>query len=348
MGDALTTQQISGPVQAADAYLQMNMMVTGHWVPQVVRAAVDLSLADHLATGGLTAAEIAQREGSAANTTFRLMRACVTVGLLTADAHDRFYSTPLLETLRKDAPGSLRGLALATTLPGQWLAWNEFSTSVRSGRTQVAAALGTDFFDYLEKHPAEARDFSEGLTSTTLLWVGDAAEVIDTTDVNLAADIGGANGSLLHVLQQANPGLGGIVFDRPNIVPDATAETARKGLAERTQVVGGNFFESVPTADLYLLKFIMHDWDDENCVKILRNCREAMNPGGRIAVIEMVIGDLANPGPAALMDMNMLALVSGQERSLDEYDVLLSAAGLRRTAVLATKSPQSVIEAIAE
>ena len=344
----MTTEQTSGPAQATDVYQQMNMMVTSHWIPQVVRAAVDLSLADHLATGGLTAAQIATRENSAANTTFRLMRACVTAGLLTADAKGVFYSTPLLETLRTDAPGSLRGWALATTLPGLWLAWNEFSASVRSGRTQAATALGSDFFDYLEQHPTEARDFTEGLASTTSLWVGDAAEVIDTTGVKLAADIGGANGSLLHVLQQANPELHGIVFDRPNIVASAAAETARKGLAERTQVVGGNFFESVPTADLYLLKFIIHDWDDENCVKILRNCREAMIPGGRIAVIEMIIGDVVDPGPAALMDMNMLTLVPGQERSLAEYDALLSAAGLRRIEALDTKSPQSVIVAVAE
>jgi Dimerisation domain len=180
IGDSLTTEQTSGPSQTADVYLQMNTMVTSHWVPQVVRAAVDLSLADHLATGGLTAAEIAQRENSTPNTTFRLMRACVTAGLLTADDQGRFYRTPLLDTLRKDAPRSLRGRALATTLPVQWLAWNEFSASVRSGRAQAAAALGADFFDYLEKHPAEARNFFEGLPSTTSLRVGDAAEVIDT------------------------------------------------------------------------------------------------------------------------------------------------------------------------
>jgi hypothetical protein len=194
------TRHKPGPTQAADVYQQMNMMVTSHWVPQVVRAAVDLSLADHLAEGGLTADEVARREDSAPGTTFRLMRACVVLGLLTADTESRFHSTALLETLRKDAPGSLRGLALATTLPGQWLAWNEFSASVRAGRSQAVAALGTDFFDYLEKHPSEARDFSEGLTSTTSLWTSDAAKVIDTTGVRLAVDIGGANGSLLHLL----------------------------------------------------------------------------------------------------------------------------------------------------
>jgi hypothetical protein len=232
-------------------------------------------------------------------------------------------------------------------LPGQWLAWNEFTASVRAGRTQAVAALGTDFFEYLEKHPSEARDFSEGLTSTTSLWTSDAARVIDTTGVKLAVDLGGANGALLHLLLEGNPALRGIVFDRPNIVDGAAAEIAQKGLAERIEVVGGDFFQSVPSADLYLLKMILHDWDDERCIKILENCRDAMTPGGRIAVIEMIVGELSDPRPAALMDMNMLAAVPGQERSLAQYDALLSAAGLRRIAVRPTSSAQSVIEAVA-
>lgn len=342
----MTIEQGSVPAEAGDVHQRMNAMVTSHWVSQMVRAAVDLSLADHLATEDLTADEIALREGSAPSTTFRLMRACVALGLLTADG-DRFRGTPLLGTLRTDAHGSLRGLALATTLPGQWLAWNEFTASVRTGRTQVGAALGTDFFDYLEEHPSEARDFSAGMSSTTSLWAGEAAKVIDTTSANLAVDVGGANGSLLHLLLDADPNLRGIVFDRPNIVEEAAAETARRGLAERTEVVAGDFFRSVPPADLYLLKFILHDWDDERCIKLLERCRQAMAPGGRIAIVEMLVGELSDPGPGALMDMNMLAIVPGQERSLAEYDALLTAAGLRRTAVRETSSPQSVIEAVA-
>jgi len=301
----LTTEQEPGPTQAADVYQQMSMMVTSHWIPQVVRAAVDLSLPDHLAEGGLTADEVAQREDSASGTTFRLMRACVVLGLLTVDTEGRFHGTSLLAT------------------------------------------LGTDFFDYLAKHPSQARDFSEGLTSTTSLWTSDAAKVIDTTGVKLVVDLGGATGSLLHLLLEGNPSLRGIVFDRPNVIDGAAAETARKGLKDRTDVVGGDFFQSVPSADLYVLKMILHDWDDTSCIKILTNCRNAMTPGGRIAVVEMIIGELSDPGPAALMDMNMLAAVPGQERSLSEYDRLLSAAGLRRTAVLPTSSRQSVIEAVA-
>ena len=312
------------PALAADVYDQMTAMVTGHWVSQTVRAVVDLSLADHLSGQRLTAAEVADREGSAPNTTFRLMRACVALGLLTADDHGRFTGTPLLQTLGKDTPGSLRDLVLAITQPSQWLPLNEFTTSVRTGQSQAEAALGMGFFDYLEQHPSQAREFSAGVASTTALWVADDARVIDTTGVKLAVDVGGATGSLLHLLQLANPTLRGIIFDRPNIVDDAVAHTALRGLAERTDVVGGDFFEAVPAADLYLLKFILHDWDDENCVKILSRCREAMLPGGRLAVIELVLGKLSDPGFGALMDMNMLAASSGQERSLDEYDALLT------------------------
>ncbi|MCV7372186.1 methyltransferase [Mycolicibacterium arabiense] len=325
----------------------MRSMMFGHMVSQTVRAAADLSLADHLDTARLTAREVADRENSAPQTTFRLMRACVALGLLTADADGRFASTPLLATLKTDEPDSMRGLALATTLPAQWLPWSEFITSVRTGKNQAGAALGMDFFEYLEQHPDQARDFSAGLSSTTALWAADAARAIDTTNTELAVDVGGATGSLLSLLQDANPTLRGIVFDRPNIITDAAAEIARRGLSERTEVIGGDFFESVPPADLYLLKFILHDWDDDSCVTILNRCREAMAPGGRIAIVEMVVGEVTDPGLGAVIDMNMLAATTGQERSLDEYDALLAAAGLSRIALHVTQSPQSVIEAAA-
>ena len=335
------------PPQVGDVYQQMTAMMTSHWVSQAVRAVADLSLADHLAAARLTAAEIAEREGSAPTTTFRLMRACVAIGLLTADANGRFGSTPLLQTLRTDTPGSLRDLALAMTQPSQWLPLNEFVTSVRSGQSQVSAALGMDFFDYLEQHPSQAREFSAGVGSTTALWAADAAKAIDTTSVKLAVDVGGATGSLLQLLQEANPELRGIVFDRPNVVDDAVDEIARAGLAERTEVLGGDFFESVPPADLYLLKFILHDWDDERAITILQRCRDAMIPGGKVAIVEMVVGEPSDPGFGALMDLNMLAVSPGLERSLEEYDALLGAACLRRTAVFTTNSPQTVIEATA-
>ncbi len=331
-----------------DLHREMTGMIFGFGVSQIVRTAVELSLADHLAAGPLTADQIAEREGSAPGTTFRLMRACAALGLLNMDETGRFDGTPLLDTLRADEPRSLRAFALALTNSAHWLPWIKFATAVRTGRSQAYDALGTDFFDYLERNPVQAKEFSEGMTEGTAMWAVELANVIDTTSVRCAIDIGGANGSLLELLQKANPALHGVVFDRPNVAHQAERGIARNGFAARTEVVSGDFFRSVPTGDLYLLKFILHDWDDESCVRILRNCREAMEPGGRVAIIELVVGGAhGDPSLAALMDLNMHTLVNGRERTLHEFDVLLDRAGLRRIAVVSTGSPQSVIEAVA-
>jgi len=159
----------------------------------------------------------------------------------------------------------------------------------------------------------------------------------------LGVDVGGANGALLRLLQQCNPALRGIVFDRPDVAAAVEADVA----SDRTEVVGGDFFEAVPSADLYLLKCVLHDWDDESYVKILSRCREAMVPGGRVAIIEFLSGERDAPGVAALMDLNMLAMATGKERTLAEFDALLARAGLRRTAVRTSDSPQKIIEAVA-
>lgn len=338
----------SGCAHNTDVHQQMADMLFGYWISQAIRATADLSIADHLAHGGLTAAEVAKREGSAPDATYRLMRAGVAVGLMTVDGDGRFHTTPLLETLRTDAPRSMRALVMAVTGASHWLPLQQYVLAVRSGKSQAPATLGMDLFEYFEQNPAEAREFSAGMTSITSLWAREVAQAIDTTNMRVAVDVGGANGALLRILQQANPKLHGVVFDRPNIAGDVAIQVAQADFADRTDVVGGDFFKSVPTADLYLLKFVLHDWDDPSCVKILSRCREAMTPGGRIAVIEMIVGDTANPGVAALMDLDMLvANDGGGDRSLAEYDALLAAAGLRRTAVITTGSPQSVIEAVA-
>ena len=306
-------------------------MIYGFCVSQIIRTAVELSLADHLAAGPLTAEEIAEREGSAPATTLRLMRACAAFGLLTVDEAGRFHGTPLLDTLRTDAPRSLRGFALALTNSAHWLPWIRFGASVRTGHSQAHNALGMDFFDYLERNPAQAQEFNAGMTGVTSVWALELADLIDTTNVKRAVDVGGANGALLALLQKANPALhGDRVRSAEHRARGRKPDIARNDFAERTEVVGGDFFESVPAGDLYLLKFILHDWDDESCVKILRRCREAMAPDGRIAILEFVVGTDGDAGLTALMDLNMLAVVNGRERSLPEFDALLDRAGLRR------------------
>lgn len=323
-----------------DAYQRMAGTVFSYWACETVRAVADLSIADHLAVGSLTAAEVAAREGSAPDPTLRLMRAAVSIGLLTAEPNGRFGSTPVLSTLRRDDARSLRSLVLS--LMGSWLPWDELVTGIRAGESPSTKAFGGNVFDYLAAHPDEAELFSDAMASFTGVWGSAITDVIDTAGVQCAVDVGGANGSLLQLLQHENPSLQGVVYDRPNTIEHAEAAIIKNGLSERTRAIGGNFFESVPSGDLLLLKFILHDWTDEECVAILKRCREAMAPGGRIAVIEAIVGD-ATP-LAALLDMNMFVACTGRERSIEEFDALFAAAGLKRTAIFETGSPQSVIE----
>jgi hypothetical protein len=335
------TSAVASWKTGGDAYNQMVGTIFDYWSCWTVSAMADLSIADHLADGSLTAAEVASREGSGPEATLRLMRAGVAVGLLTEEADGRFGSTPLLATLRTDDPKSLR--PWVQSMMGTWLPWPKLATGIREGNTPSTKAFGGTMFDYLAAHPDEAELFSAAGASLTGVWGPAFADAIDTSGVQCAVDVGGANGSLLRHLQRKNPSLQGIIFDRPNTIEHAEAAIKEAGLSQRTRAVGGNFFDSVPSGDLFLLKFILHDWPDSECTTILQRCREAMAPGGRIAVIEMIV-DKANPY-AALMDIAMFTSNTGRERSIEEYDALFEAAGLKRTAIHDTGTPMAVIQA---
>ncbi|GFG51686.1 methyltransferase [Mycolicibacterium agri] len=326
-----------------DAHHQMAAMIFGYWISQALGAYASLSIADHLADGPLTAAEVAQRECSAPEATFRLMRAGLTLGLLTSDCDGRFRATELLDTLRRDAPRSLRDVALSMTGRMHWQPWGEFAAAVRTGESQARKMLGLPIFDYMQKNPHVSVEFTAAMTGLTALWKSDVVDRLNTDGVTLAVDVGGASGALLRQLREANPALRGIVFDRPDVA--AAIADDLEGIGDGIEVVGGDFFEALPAADLYLLKLVLHDWDDESCVKILRRCREAMAPGGRIAVIDFLIEDARNPGFAALMDLNMLAMATGKERTVEDFDALLANADLRRCGLQTTDS-YAIIEAV--
>jgi hypothetical protein len=323
-----------------DLHQRMLNTVFTYWACRTVFAVAKFSIADHLAAGSLTAAEVAAREGSAPETTLRLMRAGVSAGLLIEEADGRFGSTPLLATLRKDDPNSMR--PFVASLLGEWLPWDQFVSGLRKGETPSSDMPGGDAFEYLAGHPDEAKLFTAAMACATVMWGAGIAEAIDTNGVQCAVDIGGADGSLVRLLQKKDPLLQGIIFDRPNIMEHAEAAIENDGLTGRTRAVAGNFFESVPSADLMLLRFILHDWSDEECITILNRCREALVPGGRIVVVDMIVGE--ETPIAALMDMNMFIACTGRERSLEEFDALFKEAGLTRRAVHTTGTPPSVIE----
>jgi hypothetical protein len=340
---------VTTPKLPADAqdYERMMGMVTGFWITQIVRAAATYSLADHLAAGTNTPAEIAKAESTDLDATRRLMRSCASLGLMTSDDGVHYTATSLLNTLRKDAANSLHYFAVSQSAPGHWLPWGRFLEAVRTGEHQVQAAHGAaTVFDYFAKHLDEASFFTASMTNLSIAAAVDVAAVLDTRGVKFALDVGGASGHVVRAMMKVNPELRGGVFDLPHVIPAAAEAAQADGLKDRFTTVGGNFFENVPPADLYVLKYILHDWDDVSCVRILKSCHSSLVGRGRVVVVDHLVGKIGEPGIAPLMDMNMLDMTGGRERELSEFDALFAAASLRRVKV-SNAGAFAVIEAVA-
>jgi SAM-dependent methyltransferase len=201
-------------------------------------------------------------------------------------------------------------------------------------------------WDYGMQNPEEAAAFTKAMHGFTSGIAQEVARVVDASTAKLAVDIGGASGTLVHSLLLANAQLHGVVLDLSDVVPSAKAAAAELGLAERSKALAGDFFTSVP-ADIYLLKHILHNWNDAEAVRILQGCRDAMRPGGRVIVIERLLGEIGEPGVAPLTDLNMMVLLTGRERTLAEYCGLLKDAGLRFSKSTPIRSQMAIIEAVA-
>jgi SAM-dependent methyltransferase len=327
---------------------QLAWMIRGYWISQIVGTLARLGIPDHLASGGPVAAgEVASLIACDPDATYRLLRASRVAGLVVTTPDGRFALTPLGEKLRADVSGSMRDAAIAMTAPGHWLPWGELSRAVRNGRCQTQETLGAELFQYYAEHPDEGRAFTGAMSSSTEIIADEIATVLDTSRASSVVDVGGASGVLISALLLKNPLLEGTILERPDVVARARAAVAERGLASRCRVVAGDFFAGVPKADILVLKSIIHDWDDKQSLLILSNCARALPQNGRVVLVEMVLPDDDRPNWAPLMDLNMLALLPGRERTAREYRDLLGRAGLRLDCITPTATRFSFIEASA-
>lgn len=326
----------------------MMSMISGQFLAQAARTLAELRVPELLHDGPKPAAAVAEQAEADPAAMLRLLRCSVHFGLCHYDEGTaRFSTTPLLDRLRADAPDSLRNLAIAWSSPGHWRQWELLPDAVRQGREQSAAAHGKPIWDYYAEVPQEADLFSAGLAELSASVVREAVSAITARPGEIIADIGGATGSFVLAMLDAHPGTTGIVHDLPHVLDAARADIAARGHADRCTTEPGDFFTSAPEADLHLLKFVLHDWDDEACAAILRTCRRALRPGGRVVIVELVLGPTSEPGPAALMDLNMLAMAPGRERDLATFDRIFAEAGLRRSATTELSGSHCAIELIA-
>jgi SAM-dependent methyltransferase len=309
--------------------------------PAALRAVVLLGVADHLADGPLPLGELAALTGANGPFLHRLLRFLASRGTFREDEDGLIHLTPYADVLRTDAPGSVRAGVLTVTSELWWHCASDLVEAVRHGEPAFDRRFGRPLFTYLAENPDVGAMFNAGMASYSAADVGYVVEGYDFPPAGVVVDVGSGRGGLLAALLRKNPGLHGILLDHESVL----AEHVLGDLDGRWEPVAGDFFESVPAGDLHVVKSILHDWDDDQAVRILVNCRRALNPGGRILAVDTVIPPGDEPHFGRTLDMIMLMLLPGQERSLPEWEQLFDRAGLRITRVTPTPGHLSMMEA---
>jgi hypothetical protein len=325
---------------------QMMQLLTGKWISASISVVAELGIADLLARGDKTADELAAATSAHASSLYRVLRALASVGVFAETAEGRFQLTPLGECLRGGVPTSMKEFARFVAMPGAARSWDELMHCVMTGESGLRKAFGAQNpFDYFKDHPEEAQIFDGAMTDNSRQSAPAIAGAFDFGKFREVVDVAGGRGLLLATILERHPSVSGVLFDLPEVIKGAEGTLASFGLGGRCRTVGGDFFQAVPKgADAYILKHIIHDWDDEKAVAILRNVREAMDPAGRLLVVEVVIAPGNEPSVGKLLDLEMMVIPGGRERTADEYRDLFAAAGFRLAQIHETHAPASIIE----
>ena len=321
-----------------DASRELLGLISGYQVSQAISVAARLGISDVLATSPQTLAELAQSVGADEQALARLMHALTTLGLYTDDG-GTFANTELGAALRVDAPRSVAGWARFVGTGSYWQTYAALEQSIRTGETAFSILHGEPVWTYRAKHPDEQEAFDAAMTSMADAVSAAVVAAYDFSRYRTVVDVGGGHGRLLNGILDRYPTVKGLLFDQPDVVAGAEAE--------RFEVVGGNFFESVPGGDALVLKSVIHDWADAESIDILRNCRKALAADGRVLLVEQLLDRSPDPVRTAFSDLNMLIMTGGRERTTDEYRALLTAAGLELVDTIPTASTTFVIEAAA-
>jgi O-methyltransferase/methyltransferase family protein len=342
-----------GPRLASDArpeaWRRLFELIAGKWISQAIAVAAELGIADILKERPRSAADIAEIAGASEDAVFRLLRALASLGLVSSEPGRRFALTAFGSQLCRDAPASLRGWARFVGHATTWRPWGELAHSVRTGESAFANVFGMSIFDYLGGNASAAEVLNDAMTSDSSRDAAAVVQAYDFSEIRTLVDVGGGHGVLLAALLKANPEMRGILLELPHAVAGAAALLRREGIADRVALVTGDFFDSVPErGDAYLLKHVIHDWDDERAVRILRNCRRVMHAEARLLLVEYVLHPGDAPDLGKFVDLEMLVMTpGGRERTAPEFGDLCAKAGFEVTRIVRTATPKSVIEAAA-
>jgi SAM-dependent methyltransferase len=328
--------------------LALFQILSGKWGAQAVAAAAELGLADHLSEAPRAVAEVATECGFNELNLYRLMRALATLGVLVEHDGRRFSLSPVGVALRRDSghPFGVWSIMLGSDFHN--LASSGLADGVRTGQSPFRLKHGKTLFDWLLQQPKALQVFNDAMSASGAASAEAAFSAYDFSPFKRIADVGGGHGQFLARVLQSAPGAHGVLFDLPEVVNSGAKNVLEQaGVAARCEVIGGSFFESVPAGcDAYLLKYIIHDWDDERSVKILRNCASALAPNGRVLILDMVVPPNGVTSPVGLIDLETFIMTEGRERTEAEFSHILSKAGLKLNRIVPTPGFLSVIETV--
>lgn len=320
-------------------------MIGGYWLSRMLHVATELGIADLIAERPRPTDELAVAAGVQPRALYRLLRALAGAGIFTEDAQGIFQMTPIAEAMREGAPGSMRAMILSELGGEHFDAWTNLKQSVKTGEIAFDHKYEKNVWEYYAENPERAAIFNQSMTNVSEATNAAVVAAYDFSAIKKLADIAGGHGSLLAGILAANPHLHGMLFDQPHVVNGSGAKLA--DVADRCEVIGGDMFQAVPAgADAYMMKWIIHDWDDERSLTILKNCHRAMPANGKLLLIEMVVPPGNEMDFSKLLDINMLVMTGGCERTEAEYAALFAQAGFKLTRIVSTQGPASIIEAV--
>jgi hypothetical protein len=330
----------------ADAIKELFGLISGYKTTQAIYVVAKLGIADLLADGPRSVADLARAAQVHERSLYRVLRMLASRGIFIEQTDGRFALTPLAEPLRSEAPHSQRAFAIMMG-EEQFRAYGDLLYSVRTGKPAFDHIYGEPIFDYLSKHPESAKTFDAAMSSIHGRETQAILDAYDFGGIGELCDVGGGNGSVLIATLKCYPTMRGVLFDLPHVIERARPAIEVAGLAERCRFVAGNFFESIDAgADAYFFRHIIHDWDDEKSTTILKNCRAALKSGGKILVVESVVPPGNEPFFGKDLDLTMLVMPGGMERTEEEYRTLLAGAGLKLARIVKSPTEMCVLEAV--
>jgi O-methyltransferase domain/Dimerisation domain len=332
--------------QTPPAHAGMFQLLNGVFITGAISCLATLGVPDLLEHGPKSAAELASQIGADSRALYRLMRATASVGVLSEGPDGKFSETALSAVLRRNANPSLRAFASMHGREWHGLGWSQLEYCVRSGKQALDKVYGMPIFEFFEQRPEESQLFNQAMTDLSSIHGPAVADAYSFREIHFIVDVAGGHGLLLATILARNPHMKGTLYDMPHVVAGAK-DGPLKPVMERCTLASGDMFCSVPAgADAYIMKHIIHDWPDEECIKILKACRKGVNPGGKLLVVDNVIQPGNDFAPGKFLDLQMLIFPGGCERTEKQFRDLFSAAGWRLSRVIPTAVPESIVEGV--